>query len=146
MTQATPMMIPSAVSAERILFRAIAFKPTFRMVRNFILIPSVSRGRPPLRRSAVLQDPSVPEDDDPLRVLRDVVLVGDEDDRLAFVVQALEHRHDLFRRLRVEVAGRLVREYQSRIVDERARDRHPLLLTPGELARQMFFPPLEPDG
>ena len=35
MTQATPMMMPSAVSTDRILLRAIAFMPTFRIVRNF---------------------------------------------------------------------------------------------------------------
>src|SRR5262245_62535402 len=34
-TQATPMMMPRAVSVERILLRAIAFSPTFRIVRNF---------------------------------------------------------------------------------------------------------------
>src|ERR1700682_467354 len=34
MTQATPMMIPSAVSVDRSLLRAIAFMPTFRIVRN----------------------------------------------------------------------------------------------------------------
>ncbi len=34
-TQATPMMMPSAVRIERILLRPIAFSPTFRIVRNF---------------------------------------------------------------------------------------------------------------
>ena len=42
-TQATPMMMPSAVSTDRILFRAIAFMPTFRIVRNFSMPPSCPR-------------------------------------------------------------------------------------------------------
>ena len=33
-TQATPMMMPRAVNADRILLRAIAFMPTFRIVRT----------------------------------------------------------------------------------------------------------------
>ena len=38
MTQATPMMMPSAVRVERSLLRAIAFMPTFRIVRNFSML------------------------------------------------------------------------------------------------------------
>ena len=38
-TQATPMMMPSIVSAERILLRPIALSPTLRIVRNFSISP-----------------------------------------------------------------------------------------------------------
>ena len=43
--------------------------------------------------------------------------------------------HDVLRRLRVERAGRLVGQDQTRVVDERTRDRDPLLLAARELAR-----------
>ena len=45
-----------------------------------------------------------------------------------------EQRHDLDAGARVEVAGRLVGQHQARLVDQRARDRHPLLLPARELA------------
>ena len=44
-------------------------------------------------------------------------------------------RHDLDAGARVERAGRLVRQDELRIVDQRARDGHALLLSAGELAR-----------
>jgi hypothetical protein len=46
MTQATPMMMPSAVSIDRILLRAIAAMPTFRMVMNFSISTSRTAPRP----------------------------------------------------------------------------------------------------
>ena len=49
----------------------------------------------------------------------------------------LQRLHDLVRRARVEIAGRLVGEQQARLIDQRARDRDPLLLTARELARRV---------
>src|SRR3989441_9290879 len=46
-------------------------------------------------------------------VRRDVVLVGDQEDRLALVVQLLEQPHDLLARRRVEVPGGLVGEQDA---------------------------------
>jgi len=43
----------------------------------------------------VFLDYAVPDGDDTVRVLGDVVLVGHEDDRIAFRVQAIKQRHDL---------------------------------------------------
>ena len=63
----------------------------------------------------------------------DVGFVGDQDHRLAFVVETLDDRQDLFRSPRVEVAGRLVGQEDRRIGDQRPGNRHPLLLSPGEL-------------
>src|SRR4051794_19750369 len=81
---------------------------------------------------AVVDDQAVAHPDDPLGVLGDVVLVGDQDDRLARVVEPAEHVHDLVARLGVEVAGRLVGQDDVGVVDQRAGDRHPLLLAAGE--------------
>jgi hypothetical protein len=71
--------------------------------------------------------------------------VGDEDDGLAGLVELLEDAHDLFRRARVEVAGRLVGEDDGRIGDQGAGDRHPLLLAPGELRGVMVLAAGEAD-
>ena len=58
-------------------------------------------------------------------------------DRRAGAVDAVEQPHDADRRGRVEVSGRLVGEQDQRPVHERACDRHPLLLTAGELGREV---------
>ena len=50
-------------------------------------------------------------------------------------VQPLEDRHDLEAGPRVERAGRLVGQDDPRVVHQRPRDRHALLLPAGELAR-----------
>ena len=69
-------------------------------------------------------------------VFRDVALVRDEQHGdAALDVQALEDPHDLDARPRVEVAGRLVRQQDRRVGDQRAGDRHALLLPAGELIR-----------
>src|SRR5512141_2538024 len=135
------MMMPRAVSADRILLRAIAFRTTFRMVRNF----SISGLHPLLLVWPVLDDPAVAERHDPFRVGRDVGLMRDENDRLPLAVQVLEHGHDLLGRPRVEVPRGLVGEHQFRVVDESSRDRNPLLLPARELARQVFLASGEPD-
>ena len=65
-----------------------------------------------------------------------VRVVRHHDDRLLeLLVQPLQQRQHLARRLRVEVAGRLVGEQQRRIGDDGARDRDALLLPAGQLAR-----------
>src|SRR5712691_6513406 len=97
MTHATPMMMPSAVSVERSLLRAIAFRPTLRIVRNFnMLTPLWLHGRlAPVGDRSVLDDLAVTKADDAPRVFRDVLLVGDQHDGLPLVIQCLEDRHDL---------------------------------------------------
>src|SRR5690348_8345596 len=55
------------------------------------------------------------------------LVVRRDDDGRALRVDARQERHDLARRLRIEVAGRLVAQEDERIVDERARDRGALL-------------------
>src|ERR1051325_2444369 len=70
--------------------------------------------------------------DDAVRAGGYVVLVRDEDDGVAHLVQTLEERHDLVAGLGVERARRLVGEKNRRVVDERARDRHALALAARE--------------
>ena len=61
------------------------------------------------------------------------------------LVQPLEQVEHLRRRLRVEVAGRLVADQQRRVGRERARDRHALLLAARQLGRQVVELVAEPD-
>ena len=82
----------------------------------------------------------------PLRVRRDVVLVRDHDDGDALVRKLGEEVHYLDGALRVEVSGRLVREYDGRIVHERPGDRDALLLSARELRGRVRLAPLEPDA
>src|SRR5580765_3404785 len=66
-------------------------------------------------------------------------VVRHHDDRLAeLVVELLEERQHFGSRLAVEVAGRLVGDDPLRIGDERARDRHALLLATGELGGEVL--------
>src|SRR5262245_12486208 len=143
-TQATPMMMPSAVSAERSLLRPIALRATLRIVRNFSIAPS-SAGPPAPGDFLIVHNPAVAEHHRALGVLGDVLLVRDQDDSLAVVVESLKDRHDLFRRLRVEVAGRLVGQDQLRVVDQSPRDRDALLLAARELARMVILAAFEAD-
>jgi len=55
-------------------------------------------------------------------------LVGDDHDGNSGRVQVLEDRHDLNARAAVERAGGFVRKNEDRIVDQRACNRHALLL------------------
>ena len=69
----------------------------------------------------------------------DIGLVRHQDDRDAFLAIELRQRlHDLVRGTRVEIAGRLVGKEQARRIDQGPRDRDPLLLAAGKLARACF--------
>ena len=61
------------------------------------------------------------------------------------LVQLLEQLDDLVRGAAVERAGRLVGEEDVRVVDERARNRHALLLAAGKLGRLVLLAMREPD-
>src|SRR6266498_5962453 len=77
-------------------------------------------------RPLVALDQAVAQVDLAVRVRRDVVLVGHQEDRLPGRVQLLEQAHDLLARGRVEVAGRLIGQQDARVVDERPRNRDAL--------------------
>jgi hypothetical protein len=71
--------------------------------------------------------------------------VGHDHHRRPSAIDAVEQLHDPDRSLRVEVSGRLVGQQQRRVVDERSRDRHALLLPAGELVRIAVNLRLQPD-
>src|SRR5512134_47834 len=87
------------------------------------------------RLRGVLADPPVVHEDHAVgHVSREPHLVGHDHHRHPLLRQVLHDREDLPDHLGVEGRGRLVEEHADRVHRERPRDRHPLLLAPGELA------------
>src|SRR5439155_3652770 len=95
-------------------------------------------GRPGWRRVSLapdtrhptpsVHDPSIPQLNHTFAISRIRLRVRHLHDRRAVRVELLEQLHDLLPLARVEIAGRLVREDQGRLVDQRARYGHELLL------------------
>ena len=123
-TEPTPIISPRIVRPERSLF---AVSPRERDGDG------LAHRRASVAR--VVDDLPVADADHAPGVGGDLVLVGDQDDRPALPVEAIEDLHHLLRGGGVEVAGRLVGEDHRRVGDERARDRDALLLAAGELGR-----------
>ncbi len=69
----------------------------------------------------------------------DIGLVRHQDDGDALLAIELRQRlHDLVRGTRIEIAGGLVGKEQARRIDQRPRDRDPLLLAAGKLTGRVF--------
>ena len=167
MTAATPMIMPSIVSAVRILLRFSALTAIRRIIRNDMAAPYAGQPtvasdrrrplgaqrvhaelvrRPAARAPAIRDDLTVAERHDARAVLGDVHLVRDQHHGdAALLVQALEDPHHFDAGPRVEVPGRLVREQDRRVVDQRAGDRDALLLSARQLVRMVVGPVAEPD-
>src|SRR5687767_8672406 len=121
MTDETPIRIPRTVRNERSLFER----------REATAIPMASENGIRTRRMSlplVALHPAVADLQHAVGVRGDVVLVGDEDDRVAVRVELLEHAHDLLAGGAVEVPGRLVGEKDRRPHDEGAGDGDALAL------------------
>src|SRR5262245_17845658 len=85
-----------------------------------------------LLHGLVRGDFSVTNENNAMGVLRNVVLVRDQNDGIALTVQIGEEGHDFFAGLGVEVAGRLVGENDRRRIDESACDGYALTLASGK--------------
>ena len=96
------------------------------------------RGRLGLRaRIVVADDPAVEQAHGARGVFRcQLRVVRDHDDELIFC-DLLQQIHDLYARLAVERAGRLVGEQNVGVVDDGARDGHALHLAAGHLVRRL---------
>src|SRR5271157_1659095 len=151
MTAATPITMPSMVRNDRILFRLMERSAMRRMLSNRIVSTPCLECRQFLRgisrrcNRRVGQDFAVAEHHVPFCELRDVLFVRHQNQGNAAAVETLEHRHHLHAGARVKVAGGFVGEHQHRIVDNRAGDRHVLLLAAGELVRVMVRAVLKAD-
>ena len=98
-----------------------------RRVADRFFLPRIRRG---IVRNAAVQKPHDARGI-PVRQLR---VVRDHDDQ-PIARDLLQDLHDLHARFRIQRAGRLVRQQNLRIVDQRARDRHALHLAAGHLVR-----------
>src|SRR5437762_14261732 len=125
-TEETPIRIPSTVSSERSLFDR-------REAMAMAMASEKGTSGPPHLASLVRLDLAVADVDGAMRVVRDVALVGDQDDRVALAVQLLEQPHDLLPGGAVEVPGGLVGEQDGGAHDQGAGGGQPLPLAPGEL-------------
>src|ERR1700688_935020 len=76
----------------------------------------------------------------PVCVLRETLVMRDHANRGATLMQFPEQTHDRFAIARIEIASRFVGKQNRRPAGKRARDGNTLLLTTGELAREMFAP------
>ena len=140
-TAPTPMTMPSMVSALRSLLTASARRAmrSSERARSFMRRPGLRCARPGRRWPSRKRE-------DAAREARHVGLVRHQHHRHALAVQLLEQRHDLEAGARVERAGRLVGEDQQRLGDQRARDRHALLLAARELRRVVVRAVGQPDA
>ena len=77
----------------------------------------------------VLVDATVEDVQNAVRVLGDVVLVRHQDDRIPLAVEMVEQPHDFLRRLRIEIAGRLVCKDDRWIIHQGAGNGDALALT-----------------
>src|SRR3989449_1055494 len=104
-------------------------------------------GRAILSAPRLLDDLAVPHAQHPVRPRAHGGVVGHEDQGLPlFSIQADEEVHDLRRRLRVQVPGRLVRPHDRGVVHERPSDRDALLLSRAQLGRLVVRPSVEFHG
>src|SRR5438034_7638999 len=100
----------------------------------------VSRGDLVLVTDPFLE-PAVPHADHTRCLGRDRDVMRDEDHGVALLRgESPQQRHDLLAGRRIEISGRLVGEENMRLVCQRARNRDPLLLTAGELRREVLRP------
>ncbi len=72
--------------------------------------------------------------------------MGDDNDGVPLLVERIEKAENLLACLAVEVSRGLVRKDERRVVHERPRDRDPLALSAGKLARAMVEPISEIDA
>jgi len=99
--------------------------------------PQDFRSSRPTQHRLVFTNLSVPEYQHSFCELRDVMLVRNQHNGQAFVVQILEDFHDLHRRTAVQIARRFIGQQDCRAVHQSARHRHSLLLPTGHLRREM---------
>src|SRR5262249_44410325 len=88
----------------------------------------------------VLDDATIKQVYCAIRVLSETLIVRDHANRGATLMQLAEQMHDRFAVVRIEVTGRLVCEQNRWPPGQRARNCDTLLLTAGELTRQVFCP------
>src|SRR6266481_5663858 len=96
----------------------------------------------PLRVLLGWHDCAIAHVDDAVAHLRCFRVVRDHEHRLSeLLVGITQHLQDDFGILRVQVAGRLVSQDNRRLIDQRSRQRHALLLAAGKFGRPVVETP-----
>ena len=105
-----------------------------REAANVFRQNSLFQSEQPQLRELILCNPAVVESYYPITIRSICFGVRNLNDRCAFVVQSLEHVHDLLTLARMKISRRLVGEDYPGLCNYCARDAHELLLSAGELA------------
>jgi hypothetical protein len=66
---------------------------------------------------------------DPFGPLGDAVIMGDNDERLALLMQTVEQKENLAAAFRIQIAGWLISENHQGVIRQRTGNCRPLLLT-----------------
>ena len=90
--------------------------------------------------NAIFDDLAIEQMHSAIRVLSETLVVRNHANGSATLMQFAEQMHDSFAVVRIEVTSWLVGKQNRRSARQGARDCNTLLLTTGELARQMFRP------
>lgn len=99
-----------------------------------------------LRGRHGFDDATIVHRGDPIRVLQNPVIVGDDDGASTRLTHEIaEQIHDALSVFRIECGGRLIANDESGMVHKGARNRHPLLLSARKLVRALFHVIAEPD-
>ena len=106
--------------------------------------PAFQQGTPfrklNLSLSLVSFDHPIFDVNDAMGVLRDVVLVGYEDNGISLSVETVKQGHDVIAGLRVEVASRFVGKNDGGLVHQRPGNRHSLPLSAGQFVGLVHHP------
>ena len=79
--------------------------------------------------------------DDPAGAGSNFLIMGDNDERLAFDLVKIQKKIDnRFPAMRIQIARRLITKNDPWPVDQRPRDRNPLLFAAGEFMRTVRDP------
>ena len=95
---------------------------------------------PDIAGDPVCHDQAVADFDDAIGGFGQFRGVGNDDDGMAVFIHLPQRRHHFLAALAVERAGGLVGEDDLAAIHQRARDRHTLLLTAGQLVGQVIEP------
>src|SRR5260370_8640047 len=87
----------------------------------------------------MLRNRSIFKSHDPVGIGGISFRVRNLDDCGAFIIETLEHIHDLFPLTRVEIASRFVSQDDSRVCYHSASNAYELLLSTGKLAGEKIF-------
>src|SRR5436189_4496527 len=123
-TATMPMITPSAVRVERVMFERICATAIFQLspssyIKRLILISTDSSHIDFGNKSRVVAfDQTIAQMHCAPSVCGDVALMRNENDGVAPPIQIFEQRHDLLAGFGIEISGRFVSQDNGRLVHE----------------------------